>query len=62
MAKRSVAKRERIDTKRGGKRFVRRREDGTFKEGDEIKRSLPRDRGTAAKTRVRSGQGDRGDR
>ena len=62
MAKRTAAKRERIDTKVGGKRFVRRRADGTFKEGDQISRALPRDRGTAAKKKVRSGQGDRGDR
>ena len=34
MAKRKTAKRERIDTKVGGTRFVRRRPDGTFKESD----------------------------
>jgi hypothetical protein len=44
------------------KRFVRRRGDGTFKESDDVGRSLAADRRTQAKTRSKSGQGDRGDR
>ena len=61
--KRSAAggKRTLIDTGTD-KRFVRRRGDGTFKESDDVGRSLAADRRTKAKTRAKSGQGDRGDR
>jgi hypothetical protein len=52
--------RERIDTG-SDSRFVRRDEKGRFKESDDIGRSLSADRRTAAKTKVRKGQGDRGD-
>jgi hypothetical protein len=63
MAKRkSAAKRERIDTKVGGTRFVRRAAGGTFKESDQAGRALAADRRTKAKRKVKSGQGDRGDR
>ena len=62
MAKRkSAAKRELIDTGTD-KRFVRRGAKGQFKESDDVGRSLAQDRKTAAKTKVKSGQGDRGDR
>jgi hypothetical protein len=62
MAKKTAAKRERIDTKVGGTRFVRRRADGTFKESDQLGPSLAADRRQKAKTKVKSGQGDKGDR
>jgi hypothetical protein len=62
MAKRKAAKRERIDTKVGGTRFVRRRRDGTFKESDQVGPSLVADRRQRAKTKAPRGQGDRGDR
>jgi hypothetical protein len=63
MAKRkAAAKRELIDPKRGGTRFVRRAAVGTFKEVDAQGRSIAQDRNQAAKTRSRKGQGDRGDR
>jgi hypothetical protein len=62
MAKRKAAKRERIDTKVGGTRLVRRRPDGTFKESDQLGPSLAADRRRKAKTKVESGQGDKGDR
>jgi len=62
MAKRKAAKRDRIDTNAGGTRFVRRRPDGTFKESDQLGPSMAADRRQQAKTRVKSGQGDRGDR
>jgi hypothetical protein len=62
MAKRKSAKRERIDTKVGGTRPVRRRPDRTFKESDQLGPSLAADRRTEAKTKVKSGQGDKGDR
>jgi hypothetical protein len=63
MAKRkSAAKRERIDTKVGGTRFVRRGGGGKFKESDQASRALASDRRTKARKKVKSGQGDRGDR
>jgi hypothetical protein len=52
--------RELIDTGTD-KRFVRRDEEGQFKESDDVGRSLAQDRRQAAKTTVLSGQGDRGD-
>ena len=61
MAKRTAAKRKRIDTGKD-KRFVRRGAKGQFKESDDVGRSLKRDRQQKAKRKVKSGQGDRGDR
>ena len=62
MAKRkSAAKRELINTGTD-KRYVRRSATGQFKESDDVGRSLKRDRQQKAKTKVKSGQGDRGDR
>jgi hypothetical protein len=52
--------RELIDT-RTDKRFVRRDDEGQFKESDDVGRSLAQDRRQAAKKKVSSGQGDRGD-
>jgi hypothetical protein len=52
--------RELIDTGRD-KRFVRRDEEGQFKESDDVGRSLAADRRQHAKTTVKPGQGDRGD-
>jgi hypothetical protein len=61
MAKKSSkSHRELIDTGTD-KRFVRRDEQGQFKESDDVGRSLARDRQQEAKTKVPSGQGDRGD-
>lgn len=60
--KRKATPRELIDPKRGGKRYVRRSSEGTFKESDQVSRSLATDRRTKAKTKIRKGQGDRGDR
>jgi hypothetical protein len=54
-------KRERISP-RGDARFVRRDERGRIVESDDVGRSLARDRATKAKTAVKSGEGDRGDR
>lgn len=56
-----MAKRELIDTGTD-KRFVRRKNDGTFKESDDVGKSLAADRRTRAKTKVKAGQGDKGDR
>ena len=52
--------RELIDTG-NDKRFVRRDDQGRFKEVDDVGRSLAADRRQQAKTKVGSGQGDRGD-
>jgi hypothetical protein len=60
-AKRSSTKRELIDTGTD-KRYVRRNGSGQFKESDDVSRSLSADRRTKAKTRVKAGQGDKGDR
>ena len=57
----SSSKRELINTGRD-KRFVRRDAQGQFKESDDVGRSLAADRRKHAKTEVKSGQGDRGDR
>jgi hypothetical protein len=59
--KKRGAERELIDTSRD-KRFVRRDEQGQFEESDDVGRSLSKDVKREAKTKVRSGQGDRGDR
>jgi hypothetical protein len=58
---RKAAKRELIDTGTD-KRYVRRTTKGTFKESDDVGKSLAADRRKKAKTKVKSGQGDKGDR
>jgi hypothetical protein len=52
--------RELIDTGTD-KRFVRRDEEGQFKESDDVSKSLAQDVKKAAKTIVKAGQGDKGD-
>ena len=59
-SKKSKSHRETIDT-RTDKRFVRRNEKGQFDEVSDVGRSLTQDRKQAAKNKVPSGQGDRGD-
>ena len=59
--KRTTSKRELIDTGTD-KRFVRRDENGRFKESDDVGRSLSADRRRKAKKTVKAGQGDKGDR
>lgn len=54
------SKRELINTGRD-KRFVRRNDQGQFKESDDVSRSLSKDVKKEAKTKVKAGQGDRGD-
>jgi hypothetical protein len=54
-------KRELIDTG-NDKRFVRRDAEGKFNQVVDVGASLAADRRQHAKTRVKSGQGDRGDR
>ena len=59
--RRSSQKRETIRTKRATL-YAKRTARGRFKEMDEKGRSLKADRRRKAKTKVRSGYGDRGDR
>jgi hypothetical protein len=56
----TAKKRELIDTG-NDKRYVRRDDKGQFKEIDEVDRSLRQDVKHKAKTKVPSGQGDKGD-
>jgi hypothetical protein len=58
--KKKSSGRELIDTGTD-KRFVRRDEQGQFKESDDVGRSLSQDVRKDAKTKVKKGQGDRGD-
>ena len=55
-------KRELIEPHKGDKRYIRRDERGRIKESDDVSRSLSQDRRRSAKTAVKSGQGDKGDR
>jgi hypothetical protein len=55
-----MARRELIDTG-SDKRYVRRNKRGQFNEVDDVGRSLAADRRKRAKTKVKSGQGDKGD-
>ena len=61
MAKKKAAKRELIDTGTD-KRYVRRSGKGEFQEVDDQSRSLSQDVRKKAKAKVKSGQGDKGDR
>jgi hypothetical protein len=60
MAKKEAAKRELIDTG-NDKRYVRRDDKGRFDEVDDQSRSLSQDVRKSAKTKVKAGQGDKGD-
>lgn len=55
-------KRELIEPNEGDKRFVRRDEEGKFKESVDVGRSLSQDQKRDAKTESEPGQGDKGDR
>ena len=59
--KRASGKRELIKPN-GDARFIRRDAKGRIKESDDMGRSLKQDRARKAKTKVKSGYGDRGDR
>ena len=54
--------RELIEPNEGDKRFVRRDEEGKFKESDDVSRSLSQDQKRDAQTQSKPGQGDKGDR
>ena len=53
--------RELIDTGTD-KRYVRRDEEGRFKESDDVGRSSATDQRQRARTKSKRGEGDRGDR
>jgi len=57
-----MSKRELIEPTPGDKRYARRDENGRFVEMDDVGRSLSQDRRRQAETKVKPGQGDRGDR
>ena len=59
--KHGSSKRELIDTGTD-KRYVRRDEEGQFKESDDVGKSLSQDQKREAKNVAKPGQGDRGDR
>lgn len=56
-----MSDRELIDTG-DDKRYVRRDEQGQFKESDDVGRSNAQDQQRDAESETRSGQGDQGDR
>ena len=56
------SKRELIEPHKGDKRYVRRDDNGRFKESDDVGRSLSQDVRKDAKHEAKPGQGDRGDR
>jgi hypothetical protein len=56
-----MSDRERIDTG-SDKRYVRRDEQGQFKESEDVGRSSAQDQRRDAEHDTRKGQGDRGDR
>ena len=57
-----AGKRELIEPHKGDKRFVRRDNKGRFSESDDVGKSLAQDVRRSAKTVVKKGLGDRGDR
>jgi hypothetical protein len=56
-----TSKRTVIEPHEGDKRYVRRNKEGEFKKEVDVGRSLAADRRSKAKTKVKKGQGDRGD-
>lgn len=57
-----MSKRELIEPHEGDKRYVRRDDEGKFKESDDVGRSLAQDQKRDAENESKPGQGDRGDR
>jgi hypothetical protein len=50
-----------IEPKKGDRRYTRRNKQGEFKKQVKVGRSLAADRKRTARTKVKKGQGDRGD-
>jgi hypothetical protein len=59
--KSKTTKRTVIEPKKGDRRYVRRNKKGEFKKEVTVGKSLAADRKRTAKTKVKKGQGDRGD-
>jgi len=59
--RKTAAKRELLDTS-SDRRYIRRGSAAKFKESDDVGKSLASDRRKKATTKVKSGQGDKGDR
>lgn len=59
--KSKTSKRTVIEPKKGDRRYVRRNKKGEFKKQVNVGKSLAADRKRTAKTKVKKGQGDRGD-
>jgi hypothetical protein len=57
----AMSQRELIEPHKGDKRYVRRNEDGTFKESDDVSRSLSQDVRRKARTKKPRNEGDKGD-
>ncbi len=57
-----TSKRELIEPHQGDKRYVRRSENGEFKQEVDVGRSLAADQRQHAQHKSKPGQGDRGDR
>lgn len=57
-----TGKRELVEPTPGDKRYVRRDDEGRFKEVVDVGRSLAQDQKREAKSDAKPGQGDRGDR
>ena len=60
-AKNTAAKRTLVEPTPGDKRYVRRDKEGQFKKVVDVGRSLSSDKRSTAETKVKSGQGDKGD-
>ena len=58
---RKTSKRTLIEPHKGDKRYVRRNKKGEFAKEVDVGRSLAADRRSKATTKVKKGQGDRGD-
>lgn len=59
--KSNTSKRTLIEPHKGDRRYVRRNKKGKFTTVVDVGRSLAADRKRTAKTKVKKGQGDRGD-
>jgi hypothetical protein len=57
----AMPQRELIEPHKGDKRYVRRDENGRFKESDDVSRSLSQDVRQHAKAKKPRNEGDRGD-
>jgi len=56
-----TSRRTLIEPRKGDRRYVRRNKTGQFKQEVNVGRSLSADRRRKAKSKVKPGQGDRGD-